>query len=87
MGESTLHGAKIVVTLYYFLRIPCLNFNHIIIIKYFHNVMHIMVGQNPNNQMPMKLHYFISYGVMLEYIYTKKYIYVITYLKNKYNKK
>jgi hypothetical protein len=33
-----------------------------------------MVGQNPKNQMPKKLYYFISYDVMLEYIYTKKYI-------------
>ncbi len=29
---------KIVVTLYYFLRVPCLNFNHVIIMKDFHNV-------------------------------------------------
>jgi len=31
-------GAKIVVTLYYFLGVPCLNFNHVIIMKDFHNV-------------------------------------------------
>jgi hypothetical protein len=31
-----------------FLRIPCLNFNHGIIMKDFHNFLHIMVGQNPN---------------------------------------
>jgi hypothetical protein len=48
-GESTLGGGtKIVVTLYFFLKVPCLNFNHVIIRKDFHNVLHIMVGQNPN---------------------------------------
>ncbi len=30
-------GAKIVVTLYCFLRLPYLNFNHVIIMKKFHN--------------------------------------------------
>jgi hypothetical protein len=48
--------------------------------------LHIMVGQNPKNQMPKKLQYFISYDVILKYIYTKN-IYVMTYLKCKYNKK
>jgi hypothetical protein len=31
-------GAKIVVTSYYFLGVPCLNFNHVIIMKDFHNI-------------------------------------------------
>jgi len=31
-------GVKIVVTLYCFLGVPCLNFNHVIIMKDFHNV-------------------------------------------------
>jgi hypothetical protein len=31
-------GAKIVVTLYYFFGVPCLNFNYFIIMKDFHNV-------------------------------------------------
>ncbi len=37
MGENTLEGTEIVVTLYCFLGVPCLNFNHVIIMKYFHN--------------------------------------------------
>jgi hypothetical protein len=37
MGENTLEGTEIVVTLYCFLGVPCLNFNHVIM-KYFHNV-------------------------------------------------
>ncbi len=37
-GESALWGAKIVVILYYFSKVPCLNFNYVIIVKYFHNV-------------------------------------------------
>jgi hypothetical protein len=36
MGENTLERTEIVVTLYYFLGVPCLNFNHVIIMKYFH---------------------------------------------------
>jgi hypothetical protein len=36
--EAHYKGAKIVVTLYYFLRVPCLNFNHVIILKDLHNV-------------------------------------------------
>jgi hypothetical protein len=41
-------GDKIVVTLYYFLGVPCLNFNHVIIWRIFTMFLHIMVGQNPN---------------------------------------
>jgi len=38
VGENTLKVAKIIVTLFLFLRVPCLNFNHVIIMKDFHNV-------------------------------------------------
>jgi hypothetical protein len=31
-------GGQIVVTLYRFLKVPCLNFNHVIVMKDFHNV-------------------------------------------------
>jgi hypothetical protein len=37
-NESTLGGAKIVVTLYMFFQVPCLNFNHVIIMNDFHNI-------------------------------------------------
>jgi hypothetical protein len=38
-GVKVHYGeAKIVVTLYCFLGVPCLNFNHVIILKDFHNV-------------------------------------------------
>jgi hypothetical protein len=30
-------GAKIIITLYFISRVPCLNFNHVIIINDFHN--------------------------------------------------
>jgi len=33
--------------------------------------LHIMIGQTQRNQMPKKLHFLISYDVMLEYIYAK----------------
>jgi len=46
--ESTLGGGgKIVVTLYYFLRVPCLNFNHVIIMKQIHNVFAYYGRSNP----------------------------------------
>jgi hypothetical protein len=38
MVKTHYKGAKIVITLYYFLGVPCLNFNHVIIMKDFHNV-------------------------------------------------
>jgi hypothetical protein len=47
MGENTLWGGKIVVTLNYFLGVPCLNFNHVIIMKDFHNVFAYYGSQNP----------------------------------------
>jgi hypothetical protein len=37
-GEITLVGTKIVVTLYYFLGVPCLNFNDLFIMKDLHNI-------------------------------------------------
>jgi hypothetical protein len=47
-GMKAHYGeVKTVVTLSYFLKVPCLNFNHVIIMKDFHNVLHVMVGQNP----------------------------------------
>jgi len=42
--------------------------------------LHIMVGQNPNNKIPKKLHFLILYDVMLEYICAKK-NYITTFLK------
>ncbi len=38
MVKTHYWGVKIVVTLYCFLEVPCLNFNHVIIMKDFHNV-------------------------------------------------
>jgi len=38
MVKTYYKGAKIVVTLYCFLRVLYLNFNHVIIMKDFHNV-------------------------------------------------
>jgi hypothetical protein len=30
----------------FFWKVPCLNFNHVIIMKDFYNVLHIMINQN-----------------------------------------
>jgi hypothetical protein len=38
LGESIFKRGKIVVTLYYFLGVSCLNFIHAIIMEDFHNV-------------------------------------------------
>ncbi len=48
--KAHYRGAKIFVTLYYFLRVPCLNFNHVMSLlwRIFTMFLHIMVGQNPN---------------------------------------
>jgi hypothetical protein len=80
--KHTTEGAKIVVTLYYIWGVPCLNFNHVIITKCFHNVLHIMVGQNPKKSKCQETIFFISYDVMLKYIYAIK-IYVTKYWKLK----
>jgi hypothetical protein len=37
LGEDTIQRAKVVMTLYYFLRVLCLNFSHFIIMKNFNN--------------------------------------------------
>jgi hypothetical protein len=56
LGVRHYERAKIVVTLFFFLRVPCLNFNHVIIMKDFHNFLHIIIGQNPNKS-NSKRHY------------------------------
>jgi hypothetical protein len=67
-------GTKIVVTLYCFARVLCLNYKHVIILKDFHNFLHIMVGQNSKKLNAKETTFFISYDVMLEYICAKKII-------------
>jgi len=53
-------GAKIVIILYYFWGVPCLNFNHVIIMKDFHNVF-TYYGRYPkkSNAKETTLFYFI----------------------------
>jgi hypothetical protein len=47
-GESTLQrGAKIVVTLYFFLGLTCLNLNHVIIMKIFQFFFGYYGGSKP----------------------------------------
>jgi hypothetical protein len=41
-------GVKIVVTLYFLFRIPCLNFNHVIVMKDFHNAFQTCLCQTNN---------------------------------------
>jgi len=60
-------GGKIVVTLYYFSKVPCLNFNHVIIMKDFHNISRIMISQNPEKPNAKNKNK-NSYDVMLNYI-------------------
>jgi hypothetical protein len=49
MGESTLgDGGQICCHNCIVFKEPCLNFNHVIIMKDFTIFLHIMVGQNPN---------------------------------------
>lgn len=58
-------GAKIVVRLCCVLGYPSLNFNHVIINNDFHKKIHIIIGQNTKKIMRKKLHFLISYDVML----------------------
>jgi len=50
-GESTLGGGEeIVSTLYCFSRVPCLNFNHVIIMINFHNDIVYYDRSKPNKK-------------------------------------
>ncbi len=73
LGESTLWGgAKIVVTLYYFLGVPCLNFNNVIIMKDLHNTFAYYGRSKPKEVKCQKKIKIISYDVILKYILCKK---------------
>jgi hypothetical protein len=61
-------GAKVVVTLYIFSGAPCLNFNHVIIMKNLNNfLLRIMMGENPkkSNAKKIILIYLIRYDVRI----------------------
>jgi hypothetical protein len=75
VGESTQWGGtKIVVTLYCISRIPCLNFNHVSIMKEFHNVF-AYYGRSKPKEITWQRNSIlrISYDVMWEHICAKKY--------------
>jgi hypothetical protein len=68
----------IFVTLYYFLGVPYLNFNHVIIVKDFH-IVFAYYGRSKLKEMKWKKNvFFISHDVMLKYICAKN-IYVTSY--------
>jgi hypothetical protein len=53
---------KIVIALYCFSKVPCSNFDHVNIMKDFHNVFAFMVSQNPKNWNATKVtFFFMSY--------------------------
>jgi hypothetical protein len=70
--KHTAGGIKIVVILYCFLGVPCLSFNHVIIMKDFDNVFAYYVSQNPKKSNVNFKKKIILYNVMLGYICTKK---------------
>jgi hypothetical protein len=75
LGERTLRGGNIIVTLYCFSRVPCLNFNHVIIMKDFHKFYAYYSRSNPKKSNAKKKNIFeISYDVMLKYIWKKMYV-------------
>ncbi len=53
--KHTIRGIKIVITLYCFLGVPCLSFNHVIIMKDFDNVFAYYVNQNPKKSNVKKI--------------------------------
>jgi hypothetical protein len=75
--KTHYEGGKIVVTLYCYLGVLCLNFNNIIIMKNFHKFLHIMVGESPKKSNAKKTTFFISYDV-IEYICARN-IFVLVY--------
>ncbi len=56
-GENTLHGGQDCFHCHnvFFSKVPCLNVNHLIIMKDFHNFLHIMVNQNPKKSNAKKI--------------------------------
>ncbi len=77
--------AKIVVTLYYFSMVPCLNFNYVIIMKDFHNVFTYYDKAKPKEIKCHTNYIFISYDMMLKYICTKNDVCHNLLKKQKYN--
>jgi hypothetical protein len=73
LGKSTLGGgSKIIVTLYCFSKVPCLNFNYVIIMKDFHNFFAYYSKSEPKEIKCQKKNIFESlYDVMLKYTWTK----------------
>jgi hypothetical protein len=65
---------KFVVTLYYFLKVQYLNFNHVIIMKDFHNVFAYYDKSKPKKNQMLKKKIYISYDVMVKYIHAKTYM-------------
>jgi hypothetical protein len=65
LGESTLWGgeAKIVVTLYYFLGVPRLNFKNVIIMKDVHNTFAYYDTSKPK-EVKCKKHYIFLFRMM-----------------------
>ncbi len=62
-GENTLRGPKIVITLYIFSRVPCLKFNHVIIMKDFHNIF-AYYGRSKPKEAKWHKHYIFLFHVM-----------------------
>jgi hypothetical protein len=65
VDESPLWGVEDCCHIVFFSKVPCVNFNHVIIMKDFHNFLHIMVGQNPKKLNTKKITFlnFISCDV------------------------
>jgi hypothetical protein len=71
LGENTLKRVEVVVTLYYFLGVPCLNFNHVIIMKDINNFFCILWWVK-TQKMTKNIYSFILIDMMLKYICEKR---------------
>jgi hypothetical protein len=78
VGQSTLHGAQDCCYMVLFSRVLCLNFNHVIIMNFFHNVF-AYYGRSKPKKIKCQInytYYFIWCDVKI-YLYQK--IYITTY--------
>ncbi len=70
--KTHYRGAKIVVSLYYFPKVSCLNFNHVIIMKKNCNIF-AYYGRSKPKEIKCQINYiFLEYEVMLKYISAQK---------------
>jgi hypothetical protein len=74
-GWKHIIGGPIAITLYYFLGVPCLNFNHVNIMKDFHNVFTYCGRSKPKEIKCQKITFFyFMWSNVKVYLCPNKYV-------------